>query len=1163
MHGLTRLVTQDQSVQGALEAVVTQTTGDLVAMSEVRPFLVAAWAQQRPVLIVASTYREAESITEVMEDLVGSDRVAYYPAWETLPHERLSPRSDTVGRRLDVLRRLGGNGDVPPPRVIVAPVRSLLQPQVQGLATISPVLIRVGEDHSIEDLTRVLVEAGYVRSDLVERRGEFAVRGGILDIFTPVAQTPMRIEFFGDTVDEIRGFSVGDQRSSTQLHDEILAVPCRELMLTEEVRRRARDLIPHHPGLTDMLDRIADGHAVEGMEALAPVLTDGMELLTDVVDSSTIVLIWDPEMVSQRAQDLTNTSQEFLNASWVASASGGQAPIDLGLAAYKDLSEVRNTALARGLTWWTMAPYGTDDTGVVVEALPHRLGQKDPHHNVSVVKSSVELGETVVVSSDSSGLAHRFLDVFTLAGIPAVSLDSDELPTSGQVSLVTTRLLGGFLMPRLNLSVTTSLDVVGEEPTAQVERKLPSRRKKQIDPLSLHSGDFVVHDAHGVGRYVEMATRTISGIEREYLVIEYAPSKKGQPCDQLHVPMDHLHKVSAYVGGEAPRLDRLGGTDWSRRKSRAQRAVREIAQELVRLYAARQAVQGFAFSPDTQWQREMEDSFIHIETPDQLSCIDEVKADMESSTPMDRLVCGDVGYGKTEIAVRAAFKAVMDGKQVAVLVPTTLLVRQHSATFASRFAGFPMTVASLSRFASPGDERNTVAGLASGDVDVVIGTHRLLSSDVSFKDLGLVIIDEEQRFGVDHKETLKKLRLDADVLTLSATPIPRTLEMGITGIRELSVIQTPPEERHPVLTFAGAYDEGLAVSAIRRELAREGQVFFIHNRVSSINQVASRLADLVPEARISVAHGQMSERALEQVMEDYLDRRSDILVCTTIVESGLDITNANTLIVDRADAMGLSQLHQIRGRVGRGRDRGYAYFFYPKDKQLSEVAHDRLATMAAHTDLGSGMRIAMRDLEIRGAGNLLGSEQSGHIAEVGFDLYLRLVAQAVSEFRDGVGHEPEVEMRIDIPVDAHLPTSYIDSERLRLELYRRIAGAAHQEDLVAITEELQDRFGEMPPEVLSLLSVAEFRIYACQAGVREVVSQGKYVKFTPANPLPDSRLVRMNRIYPGSIVKPEGHFLIPAPVLPGFKPEPVKNTELLRWARDVVDCLFTSLPGNP
>ena len=637
----------------------------------------------------------------------------------------------------------------------------------------------------------------------------------------------------------------------------------------------------------------------------------------------------------------------------------------------------------------------------------------------------------------------------------------DSPPAPGLVSLVTGELEHGFVVDEIKLAVFTTADLSGQRSADKAGRKMPARRKNQIDPLELSSGDAVVHSQHGVGRYVEMVQRSVAGSVREYLVIEYAPSRRGQPGDRLYVPMDALDQVTRYVGGENPTLDKMGGADWAKRKGRARKAVREIAAELIKLYAARQATRGHAFSPDTTWQRELEDAFNFVETPDQLAAVEEVKRDMEQIIPMDRLICGDVGYGKTEIAVRAAFKAVQDGKQVAILVPTTLLVQQHHATFADRYAGFPINVAPLSRFQSDSETKATISGLKDGQVDVVVGTHRLLSGEIAFKDLGLVIIDEEQRFGVEHKEQLKRLRTHVDVLAMSATPIPRTLEMAITGIREMSTIMTPPEERHPVLTFAGPYDEAQVTAAIRRELLREGQVFYVHNRVQSIDKTARRISELVPEARVVTAHGQMSEQRLEQVMIDFWERRADVLVCTTIVEAGLDISTANTLLIDRSDLLGLSQLHQLRGRVGRSRERGYAYFLYPPEKPLTETAHDRLTTIAAHSDLGSGMAVAMKDLEIRGAGNLLGGEQSGHIADVGFDLYIRLVGEAVAEFR-GHDTEPDPEVRIELPIDAHLPTDYVESERLRLEMYKRLAEVRAEADVKAVEAELHDRYGPPP-----------------------------------------------------------------------------------------------------
>jgi len=682
--------------------------------------------------------------------------------------------------------------------------------------------------------------------------------------------------------------------------------------------------------------------------------------------------------------------------------------------------------------------------------------------------------------------------------------------------------------------------------------------------LQLTAGDYVVHEQHGVGRYLEMTSRTVQGAIREYLVIEYAPGKRGQPADRLYVPTDQLDQVTKYVGGEAPSLHRLGGADWAKTKGRARKAVREIAAELIRLYSARMASPGHAFGPDTPWQRELEDAFPYVETPDQLAAIDEVKRDMERPVPMDRLICGDVGYGKTEIAVRAAFKAVQDGRQVAVLVPTTLLVTQHLATFSERYAPFPITVRPLSRFQTDAEAARTREELAAGKVDVVIGTHRLLSPEVSFADLGLVILDEEQRFGVEHKEYLKRLRTEVDVLAMSATPIPRTLEMGVAGIREMSTILTPPEERHPVLTLVGPYDEKQIAAAIRRELLRDGQVFFVHNRVSSINRVAARIGELVPEARLAVAHGQMNEHTLEKIMSNFLDRKSDVLVSTTIVESGLDISNANTLIVDRADAYGLSQLHQLRGRVGRGSERAYAYFLFPPEKPLTETAHERLATIAQHTEIGAGMYVALKDLEIRGAGNLLGGEQSGHIAGVGFDLYVRMIGEAVSELK-GAGPAERPEVRVELPVNAHIPHDYLPGERLRLEAYTRIAAIDSDGDSAAVLAELADRYGPPPEPVLNLLAVARLRADARRAGLTDITQQGSHIRFSPVA-LPDSREVRVQRLYPKTVLKPTVRsMLVPVPKVgsgkrPGMPAPPgaplLRDQDLLTWCGELVEAVF-------
>ncbi len=1182
LSGLATLVTGEPALARSLaEASAPPADGlvrDLTGPPALRPFLVAGLAARvgGTVLAVTATQREAEDLVEGLGDLVDPRTVALYPPWETLPHERLSPRSDTVGRRLAVLRRLRHPapepGPVGPVRVLVAPVRSVLQPQVRGLGDLEPVRVSVGDEVDLDGFVRGLAGAAYHRVDLVERRGEFAVRGGIVDVFPPTEEHPVRVEFWGDTVEELRSFAVADQRSLEPV-PELWAPPCRELLLTAAVRQRAAALAEQHPSLAEMLTRLADGHAVEGMESLTPVLVDDMELLTDLLPAPAHVVVCDPERVRARAHDLVATSQEFLQASWAAAASGGEAPVDLGASAYRSLADVRAGALGHGVTWWSTSPFGLDEldgaatdvseapdgagtdgvSGTRVDMVAAPTYRGDTERAVEDVRRWLGSGHRVVVITPGIGQATRTVELMAEHDV-AARLE-DQLPPDPEPRLVhvVTGCLGhGLVCDPQRIVVLTHDDLVGQRSTGRDQRRLPSRRRRQVDPLQLAVGDVVVHEQHGVGRYEQMVQRTVQGATREYLVIGYAPSKRGHPGDRLFVPTDQLDLVTRYVGGEQPPLDKLGGGDWTRRKSKARRAVRQIAAELIQLYAARQATRGHAFAPDTPWQRELEEAFPYVETPDQASTIDEVKADMERTVPMDRLVCGDVGYGKTEIAVRAAFKAVQDGRQVAVLVPTTLLVQQHTETFTERFAQFPVTLRALSRFQSDAEAAQVLAGLADGSIDMVIGTHRLLSPEVRVKNLGLVVVDEEQRFGVEHKEALKHLRAAVDVLSMSATPIPRTLEMAITGIREMSTITTPPEERHPVLSFVGGYDDGQVTAAVRRELLREGQVFYIHNRVQSMERAAERIKRLVPEARIATAHGQMGEHQLEQVMIDFWEKRFDVLVCTTIVESGLDVSNANTLVVERADLLGLSQLHQLRGRVGRGRERAYAYFLYPPDKPLTETAHDRLATIAQHSELGGGMAVAMKDLEIRGAGNLLGGEQSGHIADVGFDLYVRLVGEAVAEFR-GDGHEPEPDVSIELPVDAHLPHDYVPSERLRLEVYKRLAAVRAEPEVEEVRAELVDRYGEPPDPVGTLLSVARLRARVRAAGLTEVTAAGPNVRFGPVD-LPESATLRLQRLYPRSTVKPHTRtILVPRPRTAPVGGTLVTDEPLLQWCRGVID----------
>ena len=1151
-----------------------------------RPLTAGALAAgaDRPVLLVTATGREAEEAAAATADLLGADGVEVFPSWETLPHERLSPRADTVGRRLSVLRRLAHPEEHPcgQIRVLVTTVRSLIQPIAPGLGELRPVRLSVGVEVDFQETVEHLSALAYDRVDMVEKRGEFAVRGGIVDVFPPTEEHPLRVEFWGDEVTEIRPFAVADQRSLPEATDTDLTAPaCRELLITEQVSERAAKLAEQHqadPHLSEMLGKIAGGAPVEGMEALIPALCEGeMQLLSDLVPAGTHVIPADPEKIHARAADLVRTGQEFLEASWMVAADGGKAPIDLGASAYRGLAEVAEHTRELGLPWWPLTQL-TSEEGEDDEVVRLTLKQPDAYRGeieraFTDLRAHIASGGAAVVVVAGAGTAQRAAQQLREAELPA-SLAEDGLadePAPGVVTVVRGGLEDGFAAPEIALVVLTEADLTGGRHGTSTKdmRRMPSRRRNAVDPLALKTGDYVVHDQHGIGKYVEMVQRTVGGATREYLVLEYASSKRGQPGDRLFVPTDQLDEVTRYVGGETPTLNRLGGSDWKNTKAKARKAVKEIAAELVQLYAARQSSPGHPFGADTPWQRELEDAFPYTETGDQLAAIDEVKGDMQRSVPMDRVICGDVGYGKTEIAVRAAFKAVQDGKQVAVLVPTTLLAQQHLNTFADRMRSFPVTVKGLSRFTDPAESEQTVKGLADGEVDIVIGTHRLLQTGVRYKDLGLVIVDEEQRFGVEHKEHIKALRTHVDVLTMSATPIPRTLEMSMAGIREMSTILTPPEERHPVLTYVGAYDPKQVGAAIRRELLRDGQVFFVHNRVSDIEKAARQLRELVPEARIVTAHGQMNEERLEKIIQGFWEREHDVLVCTTIIETGLDISNANTLIVDRSDMLGLAQLHQLRGRVGRARERGYAYFLYPPEKPLTDTAHDRLATIAQNSELGAGMAVAMKDLEIRGAGNILGAEQSGHIAGVGFDLYVRLVGEAVDAFRKHAGAEPAegeeelTDVRVDLPIDAHIPHDYVPGERLRLEAYRKLAAAANPDDLESVRAELTDRYGPLPEPVERLLKVARFRQVCREHGVREVTLQGTSLRFAPLE-LPDSKQVRLKRLHPKAVYKPALRTVsLPRPTegaAGGRMGAPqLRDEALLEWCADFLD----TLTANP
>ena len=1189
LAGLLKVAASDPKLKG-LANNVGQDKLHITGIDQARPWAIGTLAHHAPVLVVTATGREAEDLTAELAAMLGQ-KVGYFPAWETLPHERLSPGADIIGKRAQILHQLEqGRLDV-----VVTAARGYSQPLLEKVVGREPVILREEGEYELEDIVRALEFRAYSRVDMVAKRGEFAVRGGIIDIFPTTLDYPVRVEFWGDEVTDIRQFSIADQRTIPEVEvGSVEVFPARELPITEDIAKRADVLATKHPGnpaLVELLSKVGQRIPAEGMEALLPVLSDAkMVPLTAFMPEGTHVVLIAPEKIRTRIADLESTDAEFMAAGWEAAAMGADGPLatkglDTEASSYRSYESLEASCEKAGLPQWTFAPTGmfiadeADTLPLDFEPGPAPRGDiKEIDAMMAQLLAHTQAGGRAAFIAPAQGAIKRMVERFAEKGIPTKVATPGWQPSPGEVTLYQALSHAGLVFPKvrkhtdaaaLPLVVVTETDLTGNRvgDIAGAKRR-PAKRRNRVDPLALKQGDFVVHETHGIGKFLKMAERTIqSGDEssrREYIVLEYAPSKRGQPADQLWVPMDSLDMLSKYTGGESPHLSKMGGSDWKNTKKKARAAVREIAGELVELYAKRQASPGHQFAPDTPWQMEMEDNFPYVETEDQMMAIDAVKHDMESQVPMDRVIVGDVGYGKTEVAVRAAFKAIQDGKQVAVLVPTTLLAQQHYDTFAERMGGFPVEIRVLSRFTSTKDSKEIIKQLATGEVDVVIGTHRLLQTGVHWKNLGLIVVDEEQRFGVEHKEHIKALKASVDVLTMSATPIPRTLEMSMAGIREMSTILTPPEDRHPVLTYVGAYEDKQVAAAIRRELLRDGQTFFIHNKVSDIEKKARELRDLVPEARVVVAHGQMNEELLEKTVQGFWDREYDVLVCTTIVETGLDISNANTLIVENAHHMGLSQLHQLRGRVGRSRERGYAYFLYPKGATLTETSYDRLATIAQNNDLGAGMAVAMKDLEMRGAGNVLGAQQSGHIAGVGFDLYVRLVSEAVDAFKAlARGEMPKAtdngpkEIRIDLPVDAHIPESYINSERLRLEVYRKLAASQDEKDLRLAVEEMEDRYGPVPEEVARLLAVARLRHQARAAGVTDITVQGTRIKIHPVD-LPDSKQVRLKRLFPGSNYRaaakaiqvsfPKAGRNVTAPKL--------RDVELLQWMADFLSQMF-------
>lgn len=1164
----------------ALAQAITHAPGGRLhaapALTAARPAIVAALAKQHggALLYVVQNGDLALRAREDLSQWLDSERVLLFPASDAMPYEPMSPGNDVVAARLRVLKALGAGSEgvrtaEAHPLVIVAPIKALLQPTMSPADYASAsIRLRRGEEHTIDKLMTRWVAMGYRSAPTVEEPGEINRRGGIVDIFPPGDELPLRIEFFGDEIDSLRRFDPITQRSEAQVREAVVGPP-HEIPFWRSAEALARMRALDASGLRReardeweaVIERIAHGERFEGRALYAPFFWEATpkhlvpsSLFTHLLAAMPIVFSEMLLLAQQAAEQHHHASERR-----TAHSEAGELLPDfprpyllweelLAQASAQTLVNLSNNDVS--VNGWELQANETPPTPVpVAESLfvtADLFGGQLRRLVDDIIHRLRAEEQVLIVTPQAARIEEMVAEQIKAEGhIGPVNSKNDPVLRALMrlLTVVHGSLDEGWRSVDLNTTLYTDAEIFGwrqRRPTAERKRKRDRNAEERAAFLrGLKHGDYVVHIEHGIAVYEGLIRRTVGKTEREYLNLRYADG------DRLYVPIDQIDRVSRYIGAgdAAPSLTRLGTQDWERAKRKARAAVQELANDLLDLYAKRQLSQGFAFSPDGEWQRELEAAFPYHETPDQLRAIADVKHDMELVQPMDRLICGDVGFGKTEVALRAAFKAVQDGKQVAVLVPTTVLAQQHYETFSRRMAAFPVKVDVISRFRSPKEQAAMTVQLARGEIDIIIGTHRLLSNDIHFKDLGLLVIDEEQRFGVRHKERIKQMRANVDVLTMTATPIPRTLHMALAGIRDLSVIDTPPEDRVPIKTYVLPYDQQLVREAALRELDRGGQIYYLHNRVQSIYYVADKLKQLVPEAEVGVGHGQLGEHQLERVMLDFFSGKDDVLVCTTIIESGLDVPNANTIIIDDATTYGLAQLYQIRGRVGRSAQRAYAYLFYKPDHRMTPDAQERLQAIQEATELGAGFRIAMRDLEIRGAGNLLGAEQSGHIAAVGFDLYSRLLEQAVrtmkaklieSNFRElpadrqqlpaeedtplpavapdegaskppttvrqspGARKQPTIKVdekvlisplvTLDLPLDAYLPPEYIPDDRVRLAVYQHMAEAQTPRAVRDLRQELRDRFGDLPEPAECLLTWLNIKALALAAGVTSVVT---------------------------------------------------------------------------
>ena len=1060
----------------------------------------------RPGVFVCGDEREARTLAADLGVLTGAEPVVLLAReWQFRPGAIASREWERS--RLAALYALSGEGTA---KTVVTTVDALMARTLPPRLLASLAMeLRMGQQVDLQALTERLVNAGYTRCDQVEGVGQFALRGGILDVFSPLMERPVRCEFFDDEIDSMGAFDPGTQRRTENVETALL-LPAAEVLphsapggtvgLAQTLRRQADKAEKKNPKLAAALRRDAEqlentgtvGGLDRYLAAVYPEMTTGV----DYLPADAVVFLCESGRVDERARGaLTQTKQDAEALMEAGELAGEYARVCLAPEELYAALEEFPVIMADALPTSRLPLRPRSISAITAKQLSSYGGSLETA--VADLEHYRTSGSGTLVLCGSEARAENLLHMLRQRDIPAVpDLRGTALPGPGEVRVSLGALSAGSEWPQLHLAVMTEGQLTAAGVRRRTRLKKDSNRQKLQSYTDLTPGDLVVHVHHGVGRFVGIQRLPVDGVEKDYIKIDYA----GGDC--LYVPATQLDMVSKYIGGGEEegrqKLNKLGGTEWAKQKTRARKAVKDLAKGLIALYAQRQRQPGFAFSPDSPWQREFEESFPYAETEDQLKCIAEIKADMEKPRPMDRLLCGDVGYGKTEVALRAVMKCVLDGKQAAILVPTTVLAQQHYATACSRFRDFPVKIEVLSRFTSPGEARRIFGLARTGGVDLLIGTHKLLQKSVEFKDLGLLIIDEEQRFGVTHKERLKEMSRQVDVLTLSATPIPRTLNMALSGLRDMSTLEEPPADRQPVQTYVMEHDWAVLEDAMRRELARGGQIYYLHNRVESIDLTAARLQKMLGEdVRIVVGHGKMSEQELSSVMQAMVDGEADILVCTTIIETGIDIPNVNTLIIEDADKMGLAQLHQLRGRIGRSSRRAYAYLTYRRGKILQETAAKRLAAIREYVEFGSGFKIAMRDLEIRGAGNLLGPEQSGYLMSVGYDLYLKLLEEAVLE-EQGQQKKIETECAADLTVNANIPERYVPAPEQRMDLYRRIAAIRTDEDASDLLDEMMDRYGEAPKSVLALLDVALLRAAAAKAGVSDISQKGSSLRFTLA-----------------------------------------------------------------